>query len=842
MTELFNDERFVNLIERQRALESQAVADGVLLFQRRLAAADKNGTAANVGASKKLLSEAVSKVEAGIQALIDGATTTRGPKHGALAWCERLGPDVAAYLTVKVVLNTLSHKLVVRDCANMIASFFVDELRFRRFKEQAPGLFDYRMNSFTTSNYSHMARSMTATLGHANVDVSDLEMSPSIKLLVGIKLLDILVETTGLVTLVSKRTVKKTLNRPSKIRQELYVAPTPETLEWLTKRNGVLALLTPLHPPMVVPPLPWESGHNKGGYRFALRGRHSVARGWDRQQQKSLEQADMPLVFAAVNALQDTPWRINGDVLNLVRTVQTTGRALGGVPASQPEAFPVAPTNVDTDETVRKAHRKAKHMVHERNHARMVKAVTYAQTLQVAEAFEFDAAIFFPHNCDFRGRIYPICSHLSPQGHDLSKGLLSFAEGKPLGRDGAHYLAVHGANCLGTTAEGQKLSHQSLDERARWVEDHTQEIGDAALDPLTHNWWATADKPLQFFAFCCEWAAYKKWCAKRSAEDFISTLPVSQDGTCNGLQHFSAMFRDEVGGSAVNLLPTDLPQDIYQRVADTVLGKLELLAAGDSLAALWLSSGLITRKLTKRPVMTFGYGSKKYGFRDQLVEYMKQHKDWQAIRETFTDAEGKQLVTIACSLLAGLIHDSISETVTAAGKGMAWLQQCTREITKGNKAVEWRVPATGFPVRQPYFACTKKQVRTILAGHTIKPEYYVPTNEVLPAKQRNAVAPNVVHSLDAAALMLTVDLACSEGIGHFAFVHDSYGTLAADVGLLADCTRMAFVKLYSDEVDVIGNLYAQWQAQAEDVSRVPKPPPIGSLDIEQVLLSTFFFS
>src|ERR1035437_1319977 len=821
MTEPFSDERFSNLIERQRALESQAVEDGVLLFQRRLAASEKHGTDANVGGSKKLLSEAVGKVEAGIQVLIDNAVATRGPKHSALDWCKRLGPDVAAYLTVKVVLNTLSHKLPVREAANMISSFIVDELRFRRFKEQAPGLFDYRMKGFTTSNYAHMARSMTATLGHANIDVSDLDMSPSVKLRVGIKLLDILVETTGLVTLVSKRVIKKTQNRKTKFQQELYIAPTADTLEWLTKRNGVLALLTPLHPPMVVPPLPWEHGKKRGGYRFALRGQHSITRGWGRAQQKALEQADMPLVYAAVNALQDTPWRINTNVLKVVRDVLAAGYELGGVPASQPEPMPPAPANVDTDESVRKTYRKAKHMAHERNHARMVKAVTYAQTLQVAEAFEFDAAIFFPHNCDFRGRIYPICSHLSPQGHDLSKGLLTFAEGKPLGRDGAYYLAIHGANCLDMTPQGQKLTHLSLDERARWIQEHTASIIDMARDPLSFTGGAAAGKPLQFYAFCCEWEAYNKHLQKgHRGDSFVSTLPVSQDGTCNGLQHFSAMFRDEVGGSAVNLLPTELPQDIYQRIADSVLGKLELLASGDPVAALWLRSGLITRKLTKRPVMTFGYGSKKYGFRDQLVEYLKQHKDWQEIREKFTDAEGKQLLTVACSMLAGLIHDSISETVTAAGRGMVWLQQCTREITKGNKSVEWRVPATGFPVRQPYFACTKKRVRTILAGRTVKPEYYIATDTVLPAKQRNAVAPNVVHSLDAAALMLTVDLARQEGVSHFAFVHDSYGTLAADVGLLADCTRAAFVQLYSDEVDVIGNLFGQWKEQAEDASRV----------------------
>ena len=41
-------------------------------------------------------------------------------------------------------------------------------------------------------------------------------------------------------------------------------------------------------------------------------------------------------------------------------------------------------------------------------------------------------------------------------------------------------------------------------------------------------------------------------------------LPVHMDGSCNGLQHYAALGRDEAGGRAVNLLPSDAPQDVYK--------------------------------------------------------------------------------------------------------------------------------------------------------------------------------------------------------------------------------------------------------------------------------------
>ena len=56
---------------------------------------------------------------------------------------------------------------------------------------------------------------------------------------------------------------------------------------------------------------------------------------------------------------------------------------------------------------------------------------------------------YFPHSLDFRGRAYPIPPHLNHVGSDLCRGLLLFAEGKPLGERGLFWLKVHLANLMG---------------------------------------------------------------------------------------------------------------------------------------------------------------------------------------------------------------------------------------------------------------------------------------------------------------------------------------------------------------------------------------------------------
>ena len=58
-------------------------------------------------------------------------------------------------------------------------------------------------------------------------------------------------------------------------------------------------------------------------------------------------------------------------------------------------------------------------------------------------AFQFrDRVLWLPHTVDFRGRAYPCPPHLSHLGSDLSRSLLKFARGKPLGQRGLDWLKV----------------------------------------------------------------------------------------------------------------------------------------------------------------------------------------------------------------------------------------------------------------------------------------------------------------------------------------------------------------------------------------------------------------
>ena len=82
---------------------------------------------------------------------------------------------------------------------------------------------------------------------------------------------------------------------------------------------------------------------------------------------------------------------------------------------------------------------------------------------------------------------------------------------------------------------------------------------------------------------------------------YLSSLPVHQDGTCNGLQHYAALGGDDQGARQVNLAAADRPSDVYTHVSLEVQKALDMDAAKGDKAALLLQ-GKISRKVVKQTV------------------------------------------------------------------------------------------------------------------------------------------------------------------------------------------------------------------------------------------------
>jgi DNA-directed RNA polymerase len=82
---------------------------------------------------------------------------------------------------------------------------------------------------------------------------------------------------------------------------------------------------------------------------------------------------------------------------------------------------------------------------------------------------------------------------------------------------------------------------------------------------------------------------------------YMSYLPVHQDGTCNGLQHYAALGGDVKGAAQVNLSVTDRPSDVYTYVANMVEQLIEEDVKKGEKYAIMLA-GRVSRKVVKQTV------------------------------------------------------------------------------------------------------------------------------------------------------------------------------------------------------------------------------------------------
>jgi len=542
----------------------------------------------------------------------------------------------------------------------------------------------------------------------------------------------------------------------------------------------------------------------------------------------ALKDRDLSLEYQCVNALQKTPWRINEFVVDTLRQCWDSGQSWEGLPPRDNLALPKYPFSKepkylnDEETAVFKAFKSERNKIHSYNNKSMSKRIQVERTIQLAEQYKDIENMWYVWQLDFRGRKYPVESFLSPQNADYSKALLEFANPATITNDEeAKWLAIHGANVFG-------VDKVSLEDREMWAYMNVANAVDVYNDPLTNRWWQEADKPWQALAWCYEWALYSN--ARQFGEHYETHLPCASDGSCNGLQHLSAMLRDLEGGKAVNLTPHDTPQDIYTDVANRTTELLQ--QEGTTLASELLNIG-VCRKICKRPVMIVPYSGTQHSCRDYILEALEEkckgNNPW-----------GDDFWQPA-TYLAKFVWKAINEVIVSAHKVMDYIKSIAKLYSKQGRPFEWETP-TGLLVRQSYSNTKKLRIWTHLSGSTVKLNYRQPLEKTVDSRKSvSGASPNFTHSLDAAALTFTVDKCLKEGITDFAMVHDSYGTHSPNMVKLNDKLREAFVEMYRDN-DVLQNLYDSAVNTLTEGTEIPEPPPRGTLNIEEVLQSDYFFA
>ena len=813
----------MSTIEQQLELEQKMVNRSAEAYINNNRKMEEKGNVADLDYSRRLMKEF-------LQPLIEGLSndlSKTGPGYNGRAkqLLKRVDPDKAMFITLRCLFNSFSTDEAIANTATKIGKMIEDEVRFTRFQELYGDYYDTIIKDFQrkgTRDYRYMQRVLTH---QANENEDQwITWSQSEKADVGARLIDVVLQYS---TLIEKKTYYK--------NGKTYTAidPTDETTEWIKEHEHVQQFLHPYREPCIIEPDPWTGLYQGGYYSPRLRHDTPMVKSANKRHKLLLEKANLDRVAEALNLIQNVPWSVNTEVLDVIRQVWAMNLGIGMPRSKKFEAtgFPLRDgiKKEEMTEDEYKVFMEWKREVaeaHTQEKERVAKSIQVSRIVRLANDYREYDKFWFVWYCDFRGRMYTATAGFSPQGPDIAKGLLRFARGKPLGDRGYRWIKIHLANRFG-------FDKATYDERVAWVDERHEEFMRAASDPIAYrSVWEDADKPWQFLAALFEYRRINEAVLVGArVEDFVSHLPIGLDGSCNGLQNFSAMLRDSVGGAATNLTANEEPADIYSQVAKVCYEKLKKME--DPMAIAWLQwankygkDENFPRDLPKRPVMTLPYGSTKQSCTNyiyqHIVKYDKKH---------FIDGNFQ-----AARWLTPILWDSIGEVVIAARDAMAWLKDCASAMNKKNLPLTWQT-ADGFIATQHARQIKKVQVRTQLNG-MFQMALGQFTDKIAPIQQRNGISPNFVHSQDSLHLRTTVRLAARKGIVDVACIHDDYGTHACDTDELQNCIRQAFVALYQSGDPLLA---FKNQQEAYGKMKMPELPPKGDLDITEVLRSEHFF-
>jgi len=603
------------------------------------------------------------------------------------------------------------------------------------------------------------------------VGVVLVDMSEELMISVGRLILVWLVEKTPLLEIQEERLAGDEFARP-------YLQANPEAIEMIEEMMEQMGSVRPLKRPCVVPPRSWHTVHHGGFHTHQI----NLIRG---SHEQGL-QIGQPCLDA-INTLQETPWRINRFMVETMRKVKSLSVPLG----SWPGVEPVIPVRYSDDMALsdndKLEYKRKRYKLVEKRESIRGQRRAFITSLQEAITNQEFNELYFVVQLDFRGRAYYVSDSLNPQGDEYEKALLEFSKGQVLTNRGLYWLMIHLANEYG---EVDKLPFQ---QRINWVIDNEARILSLGTDPFgdSFEWWQGADHPFMFAAAC---NAYKL--AKQGEPVH---LPVAVDGSCNALQHFAAIQRDQILAERVNVLPGETVRDIYSEVAaecNRILKELleienrnKDLTDQERFARLLTDKGGFDRKLAKRAVMTTGYGVTEFGIKQQFLELIQEGKrDSSPILDTDLDAR-------LSSWLGSLVEQAIQVQAPSVKQLRDYVQQLI-QCTKGlNKAVRWLTPV-GFPVIQGYKDQDVKRVNLPSRALKFMPRLWYDNDQINMRKQVMGIAPNLVHSWDAAHMMLTVNHA---GLESYSMVHDSFATLPNDLDHLNEVLRDQFVRLYAGD-------------------------------------------
>lgn len=591
-------------------------------------------------------------------------------------------------------------------------------------------------------------------------------------------------------------------------------------------------------PPLVVPPKPWTNNFDGGMHNSNTSiMKMKTPAGFD-----ALHSTPLTKVYPVLNKLQETRWRINSFVVDVItdvfegnmidpRSPKRLPRLFGGLPTNTPvyaeDLIPMASYGIvddngrlgDTADFVR--WRRDIEATKIALDGEMGRRIHLISALGEAQRYIDYDVMYFSYTLDSRGRVYTQQAIVTPQGSSEVKAMLEFADGQYLDERGVHWFKIHTANVYGKDKE-------DFHERLQWFDNNIANIRRVGTSPDSClGDWAYCDSPFEFLAACKAWVDHE---AGKPVH-----VPIQLDATNSGVQIYSGLLGDLEGAKTVNVVNTGKREDVYGIVAQKVnealfsknYPKMFHVTMSDGNEKSQTShveaesiAGKIDRKIVKRNVMTVPYSVSKRGMSNQLwdiIDDARLHeKEWW---------EGDPWVVN--KLLTDLNHEAIYDTIPGARMGQDYLVGLA-QLCNDKDGMKYTTPIYDIPVVQKKPKRKTDRVSTVLGALNIV--QWIP-NSLDKVAQKNGSAPNYIHSIDSTLLLRVIET-MSNNIG---VIHDCFISHANDGDELQLRFKEAFVEIMSMRpLELIGK-----QLDPEGVLEVPY---IGTMDLSSVMDAEYIIS
>lgn len=241
------------LFQHQLELETEMLTGGIQRFRKARDKSIDRGLESNTVHGRAIVARIVDKVAEGLAQYLENPSNKS--RDITFKRVREMDVEQVAYLAVVTMVDSLSRRNTLLYVARSIGSNIEIQDRLDRWIHTEGDIARNTIKQAMKKAYGARRYGLTNKMNKDGYKYTEWLKSERVH--VGFKMIDLIIQHTGIIKLDTQQTGRK--------RKATYVLPTEGTIEWIAAFNEYVEVSRPRYLPCVVPPKKWV-GIKGGGY------------------------------------------------------------------------------------------------------------------------------------------------------------------------------------------------------------------------------------------------------------------------------------------------------------------------------------------------------------------------------------------------------------------------------------------------------------------------------------------------------------------------------------------------------------------------------------------------